>query len=95
VMKPLYFTLSIFAGLLGGFVSQYLFPAVSVHAQSEPSAPKTIEAGTFRLVNHAGHLAGTLTINAHGDGVITMFDADGKAIFTSAEKPIVKPAIAR
>ena len=41
-------------------------------------------------MNPAGHLAGTITINANGDGVITMFDANGKAIFTGEEKAIVK-----
>jgi hypothetical protein len=94
-MKPLNLTFSIIAGLLGGFVGQYVFLTTSVFAQAEPSAPKTVEAGNFRLVNQAGHLAGTITINANGDGVITMFDANGKAIFTSEEKAIVKPAVAK
>ena len=94
-MKPLNLTLSIIAGLVGGFVEQYVFPSVSVYAQAERSAPKTVEAENFRLVNQAGHLAGSMTINANGDGVITMFDANGKAIFTTEEKPIVKPATVR
>lgn len=94
-MKPLTVTLSILAGLLGGFVEHLIFPDSSVHAQAELTAPKTIEAGNFRLVNPAGRLAGTLAINANGDGVITMFDAHGKAIFTTEEKPIVKPAVAK
>ena len=94
-MKPLNLTLSIMAGLFGGFVEQYVFPSASVYAQAAPSAPKTVEAGNFRLVNPTGHLAGTITINANGDGVITMFDANGKAIFTSEEKAIVKPAVAK
>jgi hypothetical protein len=63
-MRLLSVTLSIIAGLLGGFVEQYLFVPASVHAQAEVTAP-------------------------------TMFDANGKAIFTSAEKAIVKPATAR
>ena len=94
-MKTLNLTLSIMAGLLGGFAGQYMFPSASVYAQAPPSAPKTVEAGNFRLVDPSGHLAGTMTINANGDGVITMFDANGRAIFTSAEKAIVKPAVAR
>ena len=94
-MKPFNLTLSIIAGLLGGFVGQYVFPSTPVYAQAEISAPKTVEAGTFRLVNPTGHLAGSITINANGDGVITMFDANGKAIFISEEKAIVKPAIAK
>ena len=94
-MKPLNVMLSITAGLLGGFVEHLIFPAPSVHAQAELTAPKTVEAGNFRLVNPAGRLAGSLAINANGDGVITMFDANGKAIFTSEEKAIVKPAVAR
>ena len=94
-MKSLNLKLSIMAGLLGGLVGQYLFPSASVYAQAERSAPKTVEAGNFRLINQAGHLAGSMTINANGDGVITMFDANGKAIFTTEEKPIVKPAAAR
>ena len=85
-------TLSIIAGLLGGFVEQYLFPSTPVYAQADHATPKTVEAGAFRLVNPAGHLAGSITINANGSGVITMFDVDGKAIFTSEEKAIVKPA---
>jgi len=91
-MKPLNLMLSIIAGLLGGFAEQYVFPSTPVYAQAELATPKTIEAGTFRLVNPKGHLAGSMTINANGDGVITMFDANGKAIFTSEEKAIVKPA---
>ena len=94
-MKPVNLTLSIMAGLLGGFVEQYIFQPTSVHAQAELVPPKTVEAGNFRLINPAGHLAGSLSIAANGDGVITLFDANGKAIFTSEEKAIVKPAVAR
>ena len=94
-MKPLNLTLSIIAGLLGGFVEQYLFPSASVFAQAEVPASRTVEAGTFRLVTQTGHLAGSMTINANGNGVITMFDSNGKAIFTTEEKPIVKPATVR
>jgi len=92
-MKPLNVTLSIAAGLLGGTVSPYLLPVTPVHAQAQVLAPKIVEAGAFRLVNETGHVAGTLTINAAGSGVITMFDNQGKAIFTSDSKPIVKPAV--
>jgi len=94
-MKPLNVTLSIIAGLLGGFIEQYVFSPTSVHAQAELTAPKIVEAGTFRLINPAGHLAGTLSVAANGEGIITMFDANGKTIFTSEEKAIVKPAVAR
>jgi len=93
--RPFNVTVSIAAGLLGGTVAPYFFPATSVHAQAQILAPKTLEAGTFRLVNEAGHLAGSLTINAAGSGVVTMFDADGKVIFTSDNKPVVKPAVGR
>ena len=86
-------TLSIAAGLLGGTVAPYIFPATSVHAQAQVLAPKTLEAGAFRLVNEAGRLAGSLTINAAGNGVVTMFDGDGKVIFTSDSKPVIKPAL--
>ena len=91
-MKPLGVTLSIVAGLLGGTVAPYIFRATPVHAQAQILAPKMLEAGAFRLVNEAGHVAGTIAINAAGSGVITMFDADGKVIFTSENKPIIKPA---
>jgi hypothetical protein len=94
-MKPVTLTLSFVLGLMGGLVEQYVFPSTSAHAQADRSAPKTVEAGSFRLVNQAGHLAGSITTNANGDGVITMFDTNGKAIFTSEEKAIVKPATAR
>jgi len=33
-----------------------------------------------------------MTINSGGSGVITMFDANGKVIFTSEDKPVIKPA---
>jgi len=92
-MKLVNATISVAAGLVGGIAAPYLFPTAPVHAQSQIQAPKTIEAGAFRLVNEAGHLAGTLAIGANGNGVITMFDANGKVIFTSEEKPIIKPAI--
>ena len=91
-MKPLNMTLSIVAGLLGGTVASYVLPTTSVHAQAQSFAPKMLEAGSFRLVNEAGHVAGTLAISAAGSGVITLFDADGKVIFTSENKPIIKPA---
>jgi hypothetical protein len=91
-MKPLNVTLSVAAGFLGGTVAPYVFPATSVHAQALILAPKMLEAGAFRLVNEAGHLAGTLAIDSAGSGVITMFDADGKVIWTSENKPIIKPA---
>ena len=92
-MKFFNITLSIMTGLAGGFIGQRLYPTTSVYAQAGLTAPKTIEAGSFRLINAAGHVAGSLAINANGDGVITMFDANGKAIFTSDDKPIVKPAV--
>jgi hypothetical protein len=91
-MRSLNVILSIAAGLFGGTVVPYIFPAMSVQAQTQVLAPKVLEAGAFRLVNEAGHVAGTLAINAAGSGVITMFDADGKVIFTSENKPIIKPA---
>jgi hypothetical protein len=95
LMKPLNLTISIFAGLLGGFLGQHVFPFTPVYAQADPRAPKTVEAGAFRLVSPASHLAGSMTINKNGDGVITLFDAEGKAIFTSEEKAIAKPALAK
>ena len=91
--RPFNVTVSIAAGLLGGAVAPYIFPGTSVQAQI--LAPKTLEAGTFRLVTEAGHLAGSLTIDAAGNGVVTMFDADGKVIFTSDNKPVIKPVVAR
>jgi hypothetical protein len=92
-MKPLTLALSAAAGLLGGAVAPYLLPVNPVHAQVQVVAPKIVEAGAFRLVNEGGHVAGTLTINAAGSGVINMFDSEGKVIFTSDSKPIVKPAV--
>ena len=94
-MKLVNVTLSIAAGLLEGIAAPYLFRATAVHAQGQVQAPKTLEANSFRLVDEAGHLAGTLAVTASGNGVITMFDANGKVIFTSEEKPIIKPAAAR
>lgn len=91
--RPLIVPVSIVAGLLGGTVAPYIFPGTSAEAQI--LAPKTLEAGTFRLVTNAGHLAGSLTIDAAGNGVVTMFDADGKVIFTSDNKPVLKPAAGR
>ena len=91
--RPFNVTVSIVAGLLGGTIAQYILPATSVHAQAQILAPKTLEAGAFRLVNEAGHVAGSMTINAAGSGIVTMFDADSKVIFTSDNKPVVKPAV--
>jgi hypothetical protein len=92
-MKLINMTLSAAAGLIGGIAAPYLFPLAPVHAQAQIQAPKTLEAGAFRLVNEAGRLAGTLAVTPNGNGVITMFDANGKVIFTSEEKPIIKPAV--
>ncbi len=92
-MKLVNVTLSIAAGLIGGIAAPYLLPIAPVHAQAQVQAPKTVEAGAFRLVDAAGHLAGSLAITPNGNGVITMFDANGKVIFTSDEKPIIKPAV--
>ena len=95
-MRPVSVLISLAAGVLGGVVAPHMFPVMSVHAQAQPSPLKIVEAGTFKLVNNAGHLAGTLTIDAAGSGVLTMFDADGKVIFTtSGDKPIIKPALER
>ena len=95
-MKPVSVILSLAAGVLGGVVAPHIFPVTPVHAQAQPSPSKIVEAGTFRLVNNAGHVAGTLAIDAAGSGVLTMFDADGKVIFTtSGDKPIIKPALER
>jgi hypothetical protein len=95
-MKPVSVILSLAAGLLGGAVAPYMFQVTPVHAQAQTPPPKIVEAGSFRLVNEAGHVAGTLAINAAGSGVLTMFDADGKVIFTtSGDKPIIKPALER
>jgi hypothetical protein len=91
--RPSNVTLSLVAGLLGGTAARYILPGTSVHAQAQILAPKALEAGAFRLVNEAGHVAGSLTINAAGSGVVTMFDADGKVIFTSDSKPVIKPAL--
>jgi hypothetical protein len=66
--QPSNMPLSIVAGLLDGTVAQYILPATSVHAQAQILAPKTLEAGAFCLVNEAGHVAGSLTINAAGRG---------------------------
>ena len=92
-MKLVNVTLSIAAGFIGGIAAPHLFPIAPVHAQAQVQAPKTLEAGAFRLVNEAGRLAGALTITPNGNGVITLFDANGKVIFTSEEKPIIKPAV--
>ena len=93
-MKPFNVKLSIAAGLLGGTVAPYILRVPSVHAQAQILAPKMLEASAFRLINEAGHVAGTMTINSAGSGVITMFDANGKVIFTSEDKPVIKPAVA-
>jgi len=77
-MTPFNVMLSIAAGSLGGTVAPYILQAPSVHAQAQIVAPKMFEAGAFRLVNEAGHVAGTIAINAAGSGVIRMFDAGGK-----------------
>jgi len=79
--------------LVGATIAPYFLPVNPVHAQAQVLAPKVIEAGAFRLIDEAGHVAGTLALNAAGSGVITMFDKEGKAIFTSDSKPIVKPAV--
>jgi|GEM_PF-5122550 len=92
-MRLINVALSVAAGLVGGIAAPYLLPTTPVHAQAQIQSPKILEAGAFRLVNEAGHLAGTLTINGSGSGIITLFDAAGKVIFTTEEKPIIKPAI--
>jgi hypothetical protein len=94
LMKTFNVMLSIAAGLLGGTVVPYILRAPSVHAQAQSRTPKMLEAEAFRLVNEAGHVAGTMTINSAGSGIITMFDANGKVIFTSEDKPVIKPAAA-
>jgi len=91
-MKLLNVTLSIAAGLLGGTVAPYIVRMTPVHAQAQTPAPKILEAGAFRLVNEAGQVAGTMAVNTAGSGIITMFDANGKVIFTTENKPIIKPA---
>jgi hypothetical protein len=95
-VRPVSVILSLAAGLLGGVVAPHILPVTAVHAQAQAPPPKIVEAGAFKLVNNAGHVAGTLAIDAAGSGVLTMFDADGKVIFTtSGDKPIIKPALER
>lgn len=94
-MKLVNVALSAAAGLAGGIAAPYLLPTAPVHAQAQIQAPKTVEAGAFRLVNETGRIVGTLAIAANGNGVITMFDPTGKVIFTSEEKPVIKPAVGR
>jgi hypothetical protein len=95
-MRPASVILSLAAGLLGGVVAPHIFPVTPVHAQAQTPPPKIVEAGAFKLINNSGHVAGTLAIDAAGNGVLTMFDADGKVIFTtSGDKPIIKPALDR
>ena len=61
-MKTLNLTLSIVAGLMGGSLVQFLLPS-SVHAQAKSTAPKTLEAQAFRLVNEVGAVAGTFSVD--------------------------------
>ena len=90
-MKTFDVTLSVAAGLLGGIVAPYLWPH-SVQAQATTPAPKVLEAQAFHIVNETGRIAGSLTIDASGAGVINLFDANGKMIWTTDSKPVLKPA---
>ena len=95
-MRPVSVILSLAAGLVGGVVAPHILPVTPVHAQAQNPPPRIVEAETFKLVNNAGHVAGTLAIDGTGSGVLTMFDATGKVIFTtSGDKPIIKPALGR
>src|SRR5258706_16316019 len=82
-MRPVGVILSLAAGLLGGVVAPHILPVTPVHAQAQAPPPKIVEAGTFKLVNSAGHVAGALAIYAARWGVLTVFCAEGKGIFPS------------
>lgn len=81
--------LSLAAGLLGGFLSHYVSPAL-VHAQTKAAPPQEITAQKFVLVNDAGLPAGVFGIEKDGSASIQLMDKDGRVVW-SAGKTKAKP----
>jgi hypothetical protein len=82
--------LSIAAGLLGGFLSHYVSPAL-VHAQTPSAPPKQIAAQSFWLVNDQGVPSGVFGFEKDGSPSIKLFDKSGKVIWMENGKPQVLP----
>ena len=81
--------LSLAAGLLGGFLSHYVSPAL-VHAQTQAASPKQITAQKFVLVNDAGLPAGVFGLQKDGSASIQLMDKDDRVVW-SAGKTKAKP----
>lgn len=86
-MRKLNWALSIAAGLLGGFVSHYMW-IQPVHARSQDAQPqasitKEIRAESFVLVDNKGHVQGVFSIDESKPGppVIKLSDSEGREIW--------------
>jgi len=82
-------SLSLGAGLLGGFAASYLSSGI-VHAQSAAQVPKMVQAKSFVLMNDQGKPAGILAIDKDGKPNLKLFDGD--TLIWSARGVVTRPA---
>jgi hypothetical protein len=94
-VKALSLTLALAAGLAGGILSHYLWPAV-VQAQSRPQTPQEIRAQSFVLEDANGRTLGTFSPETQRNGIperdlsgsIRLFDERGREIWRSPTRGI-------
>ena len=82
--------LSLAAGLLGGFISHYVTPAI-VHAQAQAAPPAEIRAQRFVLTNRAGTQEGIFGFDLDGNADIILTDNTGKVVWSARGKATPKP----
>jgi hypothetical protein len=68
-------TVSVFSGLLGGFVATCLVRGGLVTAQEPAGAvPAVVSAKEFRLLDREAHTRALLAFNYEGQSILTMHD---------------------
>ena len=75
------FGLSFAAGLLGGALSQHLFPGL-VHAQNQATAQKEVRAKSFVLVNDKDQTIGVFGPDKSGTSSLTLLDPQGHVLWS-------------
>ena len=80
--RGLILCLALYAGLLTGIVSRYLFPTVW------SGAPRDVSPSSFVLVNEQNDIVGVLQPSKLGSGkTVVLLDRDGKELWRAGVSP--------
>ena len=82
-------TMALAAGLFGGLLSRYVTPS-PVYAQFQNFAPKEVRSQSFVLVNKQGATLGRIGFDRDGKPNITLFDENGKIIWSTSERLVLQ-----